>query len=332
MKPEKILAIVFSALCLFCLSSCEVLDFFIDSFFPPTLANTADVADLSSVISENTGELYTFSVERGGDPASDYVLLFSQEPFTGPHILVLNSSLIILKRMENLPESFEGRWTMTDAAGMIIMGNAVFDPESINSEFTISPPSRTLFNSSISIYTTLGALNVINLRIVDDRKLMYDMYDNVWTDPSTYTIFPKTIRSDGFFKIIAAYADYGSSRAILLLSERDSKTSYCVSIPFEDILTGLPDEILAAYPPIITLPYIPDFKDIGFTDGLLIIFDGETKDFTAYDLATGQTRRTFHDSASRDKKMSAYSRTGSGFYVFDARKRTILRYKAWWQE
>jgi len=331
MKPKKILAFVLLSPCLICLSSCAVLDLFMASFFPPTLVNAADMADLSSDIPENAGELYTFSVEQTGDPARDYVLLFSQEAFDGPHILVLDSGLTTITLMNDPPAGFNGRWTMTDAARKIILGNAVFEPASGSTDISITT-TTTLFNPSISISTTAGKLNIVNVRIVDDRKLLYDIYDNVWTDPSTYTVFSKFIRLDGFFKIISVFADYVRSRAILLLSERDSKTTYCVSIPFEDILTGLPDEILAAYPPVVTLPSIPYFGDIGFADGLLIVFDEETDDYTAYDLATGQIRRTFHDSASRVKKLYAYSRTGSGFYVFDARKRTILRYKAWWQE
>ncbi len=333
MKPGKILAVALSSLCLICLGSCEVLDFFMDSFFPPTLANAADVADLSSVIPENAGELYTFSVEKGGDPARDYVLLFSQEAFTGPHILVLDSGLTTIKLMNDPPAGFNGRWTMTDASGKIILGNAVFDPESGSADISIAA-TTTLFSPSISIFTTLGPLNIINLRIVDDRKILYDMWDSAWT--TSFAVFSQIIKTDGFFKIISAFADYGSSRAVLLIAERNSNTTYCVSLPFEDIGNGfpaiLPEGLLATYPPVVTLPYMPYFGDIGFADGLLIVFEEDTKDFTAYDLATGLIRRTFHDSASRDKKMCAYSRTGSGFYIFDARKRTILRYKAWWQE
>jgi hypothetical protein len=332
MKTARPAAFALLLVFLLCLGSCGILDILFASYFPPTLSQAVAQKDFSSDIPEDAGEYYILSVETAGSPPSDYVLLFSQELFEGPHMMALDSDLEIVQREDDLPSDFNGRWTMTDASGKIIMGNAVLDPESVGSGFSITTMA-TLFSPSVSISTTLGNFNVINIRIVDGRELIFDLFDDVW---DAYAVNPQDIDSEGYFAIVCAYADHGSSVVRLLLSEKNSHTTYCVSIPFDVIDTGfvpnLPDVILSEYPPVMSLPSILKWEDCGFIDGLLIVYDDEADEYSVYDLSTGDVRKTLHDPTTRDRKITVYSRTGSYFYTFDARKRNITKYKAWWRE
>jgi hypothetical protein len=332
MTTGKILRPFLLSLCLASLGSCEVFSIFFTSMFPPTLSQAAAERDLSSEIPESLGDSFEFSVETAGTPTSDYVLLFSKDAFQGPHIFVLDSNLITVQRVDVPPSDFTGRWTMTDTAGNIIMGNAAFEPASPSTPIYKLTHDDTLFNPSFSFFTVSSGYNVSNVRVLNDRLLMYDLHDSGW-NPIAGT--SKLIRADGLFMIVRTFADYESSRAYLLIGERNSKKTYCISIPFGDIANGFPallsGGLLETYPPVVALPFIPDLKDCGFANGVMIVFTPDTQNYTVFDLASGGVRQTLHDFTSRDKKYSTYSRTGANYYVFDRRKRTIMKYRAWWQ-
>jgi hypothetical protein len=330
MTARKIFPLVLFSLCLAFLCSCGVFGIFFASVFPPTLSQAAAERDLSSEIPESLSDSFELSVETAGTPPSDYVLLFSQDSFQGPHIFVLDSNLATVQRVEAPPSNFTGRWTMTDTAGRIILGNAAFEPAAPSTPiYTLT--NVTLFNPSFSFFFSSNGYNLINVRTLNDRQLMYDLFNGSW---APYMVTSKLIGTDGVFRIVRAFADYGSSRAYLLIGEKDFKTAYCISIPFGDIAGGFsvpPEGLLKAYPPMVTLPFIPDMKDCGFANGVMIVYQTNTQEITVYDLATGSIRQTLHDFTSRDKRSFAYSRTGAAYYVFDRKKRTVMKYRAWWQ-
>ncbi len=331
---KSVLHLLFAcAACSALLCSCGILDVLFSSYFSPTLTNIESRYDLSSLIPEGTGDLYSFAVETAGSVPADYPLLFTHENTGGPAIIVLDGSLAVIRQEDSgiYADGFNGGSTMTDAQGRIIVGNAVFDPSSGADIFVDAGLPVSLYGYSSSISAAGISYNVVNTQINGSIFLSIDLYDPSWT--TSYALSDQVVGDSMLYQLLAAHADAQDSILRLIIKDVDTGISYCTSIPFADIPTSfaasLPDDLLVVYPPTLTLPVVQGGANYAFVDGLLFAYDSWDRDTSVYDLGTGVVTQTLHDPAFYEHLRTAY--TESAFYVLDTEGRTLTKYRAWWR-